>query len=65
MERGGAWPETVERWKTEGYDPSSEPLFKTDHWESIGHWFFPNPPFEHKVIEEDDRTILYIITKAY
>ena len=56
----GAWPETLERWKTEGYDPADEPLFKTDHWGTIGHWFFPNPPFEHKVIEEDDRTILYI-----
>lgn len=55
-----AWPETLERWKTEGYDPAVEPLFKTDHWGIIGHWFFPNPPFEHKVIEEDDRTILYI-----
>jgi len=56
----GAWPETIERWKTEGYDPAREPLFKTDRWEWIGGWFFPNPPFERKVIEEDERTILYI-----
>jgi len=31
-----------------------------DHWEWIGHWFFPDPPFERKVISEDDRTITYI-----
>lgn len=55
-----AWPETIERWKTEGYDPSKEPLFGTDHWEWQGGWFFPNPPFERKVIEEDERTVLYI-----
>jgi len=23
----GTWPETIERWKKEGYDPSKEPLF--------------------------------------
>ncbi|MCX7795035.1 MAG: hypothetical protein N2380_00715 [bacterium] len=56
----GAWPETIERWKSEGYDPSREPLFDTDRWVWIGHWFFPNPPFEKKIIAEDDRTILYI-----
>jgi len=56
----GTWPETIERWKKEGYDPSKEPLFDRDHWEWIGHWFFPDPPFERKVISEDDRTITYI-----
>ena len=57
---GGAWPETIERWKTEGYDPAKEPLFPVDRWEWQGGWFFPNPPFERKVIEEDERTVLYI-----
>jgi len=55
----GAWPETIERWKGEGYDPS-QPVFPADHWESHGHWFFPNPPFEHRVLEQDERTILYV-----
>ena len=55
----GAWPETVERWKREGYDPR-KPLFQGDHWEWLGEWFFPNPPFERKVIEENARTVLYI-----
>jgi len=56
----GAWPETYERWKTEGYDPAKEPYYPVDHWGWIGHWFFPNPPFAHTVIEEDDRTITYV-----
>ncbi len=55
----GAWPETVERWKREGYD-HRKPLFQGDHWEWLGEWFFPNPPFERKVIEENARTVLYI-----
>jgi len=55
----GAWPETIERWKTEGYDPDHPP-FETDRWEWQGGWFHPNPPFEHKVIEENEETILYI-----
>jgi uroporphyrinogen decarboxylase len=57
----GAWPETVERWKSEGYDPSHPSPFPAgDQWAWVGHWFFPNPPFERKVIEENDRTVLYI-----
>ena len=56
----GAWPETMERWKTEGFDPSRPSEFTTDYWDWQGGWFFPNPPFEYKVIEQDDRTILYI-----
>jgi hypothetical protein len=55
----GAWPETIERWKREGYDPDHPP-YKLDHWEWHGGWFFPHPPFEHKVIAEDAQTILYI-----
>jgi uroporphyrinogen decarboxylase len=56
----GAWPETIERWKSEGYDPERPPQFDTDRWAWFGGWFFPNPPFERKVIEEDERTILYV-----
>jgi len=56
----GGWPETIERWKREGYDPSKEPLFPIDRWKWQGGWFFPNPPFERKVISEDERTLLYI-----
>ena len=55
----GAWPETIERWIREGFDPNNPPV-RTDHWEWQGGWFFPSPPFERKVVEEDERTILYI-----
>jgi uroporphyrinogen-III decarboxylase len=55
----GAWPETKERWKLEGYDPANPP-FEFDHWEKLSGIFDPNPPFEHKVIEEDEETVLYV-----
>jgi uroporphyrinogen decarboxylase len=56
----GAWPETVQRWISEGYDPALPPKFDTDRCEWAGQWFYPNPPFERNVIEEDDHTILYV-----
>ncbi len=56
----GMWPETIERWQREGYDPLQPLPFPTDHWEWIGHWFFPHPPFERQVISEDEETIVYI-----
>ena len=55
----GGWPETIERWKAEGYDPENPPRFGEDRW-AIHNWFLPNPPFEHQAIEEDDETILYV-----
>jgi uroporphyrinogen decarboxylase len=54
------WPETYERWLTEGYDPAQEPLFEVDDWIWQGGWFLPNPPFAREVLEEDEHTILYI-----
>lgn len=57
---GGPWPETVDRWRREGYDPAHPPRFDTDPWEWQGGWFFPRPPFAHKVLAEDERTILYL-----
>lgn len=57
-----AWAETIERWKNEGYDPSKP--FPLPHPEDrrIVHslWFFPYPPFERKIIAEDEETITYI-----
>ncbi|MCM8768314.1 MAG: hypothetical protein NC911_01310 [Candidatus Omnitrophica bacterium] len=55
----GAWPETVERWKNEGYDPDKPP-FVLDRWDWYGSWFFPHPPFARTVVEETDNTILYL-----
>jgi uroporphyrinogen decarboxylase len=56
----GPWPETVERWKKEGCDAPGAPSFDWDPWVWQGGWFFPNPPFERKVVSEDDATILYV-----
>jgi uroporphyrinogen decarboxylase len=57
----GGWPETVERWKKEGYDPDRDhPEEIADQRVVFGGWFFPNPPFEHKVVEEDDQHVLYV-----
>ena len=57
----GAWPETIERWKREGYDPQSfEPAAIADNRNWIGDWFFPRPPFAHKVIFEDERHVDYV-----
>jgi len=57
----GAWPETIERWQSEGYDPAVyEPASLADRRNALGSWFFPNPPFEHAVLDEDERSIIYI-----
>ena len=55
----GAWPETIERWKSEGYDPNNPPIVEDKRdWE--GHWFFPAPPFGHEIVSEDAATVTYI-----
>ena len=56
----GAWPETIQRWQQEGYDEKDEPLFPADRVEWQGGWFFPNPPFERRVVEQDETTVLYV-----
>jgi uroporphyrinogen decarboxylase len=57
----GAWPETVQRWQTEGYDPVKPQLnFKEDRRNWAGGWFFPYPPFEHETVAEDEHTVTYI-----
>jgi len=57
----GAWPETLERWKKENPDLDRINLNgNADKRQFFSNWFFPNPPFEHKIIEETDRHILYI-----
>jgi hypothetical protein len=57
----GPWPETVERWRREGYDPQQFDLnLGADRRLAFGDWFFPCPPFAREVIAEDDVHILYI-----
>ena len=57
----GGWPETIERWKREGYDPERFcPAAGADRRLCFGGWFFPNPPFEHEVVEEDADHVVYV-----
>src|SRR5690554_5744000 len=57
----GGWPETIERWKAEGWDPDTFDItMGADKRLWFGHWFFPHPPFERKVIQEDESHVLYI-----
>ncbi|MDO8587737.1 MAG: uroporphyrinogen decarboxylase family protein [Armatimonadota bacterium] len=57
----GPWPETVDRWKLEGYDEAEFDYGAGADSASIyGGWFFPNPPFEREVVHEDDEHILYV-----
>jgi hypothetical protein len=53
----GGWPETVARWRQEGWDGRSfEELYGTESWHWVSHLAFPNPPFEEEVIEEREQT---------
>ena len=57
----GGWPETIERWKTEGYDPKRDnPTAAVDQRQCFGGWFFPAPPFQREVIEQTSTHIVYI-----
>src|SRR3990172_2567858 len=60
-----AWPQTQDRWISEGLDPGKmhwdwscgEEALDMDPREYIRFDGGPVPPFEERVIEEDDRTI--------
>ena len=57
----GAWPETLERWQREGWDPDSFDLnMGADRRLVYGGWWQPQPPFEHRVVGEDEETVLFI-----
>jgi uroporphyrinogen decarboxylase len=57
----GAWPETIERWRREGYDPERFDLnLGADVRQVHAGWFFPDPPFSRRVVEEDEEHILYL-----
>jgi uroporphyrinogen decarboxylase len=55
-----AWPETVELWRKEGYDPAREPIYPADEMLWRGTWFYPNPPFEREVVKEEGDSVLFI-----
>lgn len=57
----GAWPETIERWKREGYEPETFDLnVGADRARWCTDWFSPTPPFVREVVEEDEEHILYV-----
>jgi hypothetical protein len=56
----GGWPETLERWQAEGFDPSRDRPAVEPDGRIVFDWFFPTPPFERQVLEETDETILYV-----
>ena len=62
------WPETESVWRSQGYEGPTlgwhgEGLpqrFGLDELLRVDPWYGPVPPFEYQVIEEDERTKLYI-----
>lgn len=57
----GGWPETYQRWETEGCDLKTyDPNGKADRRIVYSQWWFPTPPFEYQVLAEDEFTITYI-----
>jgi hypothetical protein len=57
----GGWAETGERWVREGWDGSGlDAIFGTDTILGTGVYYGPVPPFEYKLVEEDETTRVYI-----
>jgi hypothetical protein len=62
------WPETEAEWRSQGYEGPElgwhgEGLparFGLEELLRVDPWYGPVPEFEHKVIEEDEKTRLYI-----
>ena len=55
------WPETLEIWETQGYKGYDlDNYFGLDRLLRVDPWYGPVPPFEYKVVEEDDETRTYI-----
>ncbi|MFB3829339.1 MAG: uroporphyrinogen decarboxylase family protein [Bryobacteraceae bacterium] len=54
------WPETAERWAREGGYEEGKTDFGCDHWVVEYQWFFPNPPFEREIVEEDETHVTYV-----
>lgn len=54
----GAWEETIERWKNEGYD--GRDTFNTDRMIQINNCFDPIPRFEKKIVQENDRYRIFV-----
>lgn len=53
------FPGTFERWEKEGFRPEHLQGYDVDQWVLGYDLFFPHPPFENKIVEEDERTVLF------
>ena len=55
------WVETLDLWRTQGYDGTPlEDLFRVDRIVRVDPWYGPVPEFAYEVVEEDERTVLYV-----
>ncbi|MCL4215793.1 MAG: hypothetical protein KJ052_02125 [Candidatus Hydrogenedentes bacterium] len=52
--------ETFDRWRREGYVDGDLDRYPCERWRWEGHWFFPHPPFDHTVIDEDASHVVYV-----
>lgn len=52
--------ETIEVWKEQGFRVEDLANYPADQWHWFTNWYFPHPPFEYEVVEEDERHILYV-----
>jgi uroporphyrinogen decarboxylase len=58
----GAWPETLDRWKTQGWDGITplEDILQADTFYSVAPYYGPVPLFTYEVLEENDDTVVYV-----
>lgn len=57
----GAWPETQDRWKAQGWDGRPlERVLGADNFYHVSPYYGPMPLFAYEVLEEDDETKLYV-----
>ena len=54
------WPETAARWAREGGYIERQTDFGCDRWVVESTWFFPSPPFERRIVEEDAGTVTFV-----
>jgi uroporphyrinogen decarboxylase len=57
----GAWQETLDLWRKQGWDgrPFDE-IFGTDTLVRVDVYYGPAPAFPYQVVEEDERTRVYV-----
>ena len=57
----GAWQETLDVWRTQGWDGRPfHQIFGTDVLLPVEVYYGPSPQFAYQVLEEDERTKVYV-----